>query len=306
MQPHAKPAIKPYTAKDAKTHLGTTVVEQNALNEIFENHGQNCIDGRKNSCAICTPGADAGDFLIKLAATEMLGHLRLTDEQIEELFNGYIDLQGQFNMHSDEHTLHHLSEYLEMSIDKVREQLQNPDDRSPMLDALMNPNHMGCGHLKMMLNESSIPTSQKYPGMRPELMRTFFKLFFTKLWDGDPRLQYMILEGDHEERAVFNIKSTKPLHEKSYVPMIQPKVGPYSAFVIYPDVERFTDAQWLKLAQAKLGLSIDQNTALMTMQTLSQTYLESTANKLAKGLPMFAVPYDPDTGELDIQNMKQV
>lgn len=311
---HANVEVPPYTVNTAREHLNASNIEENALQEIFEHHGQNCIDGRKDSCAICTPGADAGNFLFKLASTELLGNCRLIEMQIEELFDDYLALHGQFNMHSDEHTLQHLSEYLEMSMDNVKRHLSHPDDPETMLEALMDPQYMGCGHLKMMLNESLIPGSQKYPGMRQELFCTFFRIFFRKLWSGDKRLSYVILEGDHQERAVFSIVSTdeegnaSPLDETSYVPMIQPhpKGRNLSAFVVYPDVERFTNMRWIAHINRKFDLHLDESSALVTMQTLRQIYLESTAEKLAHGLPMFVIPYNPVTGKLRADTLRQV
>lgn len=67
-------------------------------------HGtQACVDGRDAHAIIGTPGGDAGELVLALAAAEQLGRRAFSAEAVERVFADYLDASGHFYLHTDFH-----------------------------------------------------------------------------------------------------------------------------------------------------------------------------------------------------------
>ena len=73
--------------------------------------------------------------------------------------------------------------------------LQSPatELRGILLEHLVDPMHIGCGHIRLMLQHG-----ESY-GIRRELVLSFLRAFFELWWEGSPELDLTLLPGDHRD-----------------------------------------------------------------------------------------------------------
>ncbi len=130
--------------------------------EILDTRRQDCIDGRSSECAVCTPGGDMGDLVMKLTAVEQTTGKEFGGREAQDILEKYLKHRhGAFYMHSDHHALEHLCKDLGVGREEAQALLENPrDSKEALLAALSNSDNMGCGHLKLMASKPAcIPAS---------------------------------------------------------------------------------------------------------------------------------------------------
>jgi len=273
--------------------------------ELLADAMESCVDGRGELGIVGTPGGNAGEFLLALATLERVSGQPFPLDQLEDFFHKYIDRFGKFYMHGDSHALARMPAEIWEQATTAESQartmgnfLRNPpiDLQPRLLEELLKPDHIGCGHLKLML------TRPDDYGVRPELTLEFMRVFFTALWQGKP-LDYVVLEGDHQEGAVVNITINGDFQRQTLIPTITPQVGGSQMFVNHPQAAAFLRQELASGIDSLTSLKVDPQTFFQAMEELADQQLGHTLQALAKGLPVFearfqGVDSQPEVTEL--------
>jgi len=290
----------PLTIEDIEIHIGDPKQVRWTKAATLLLHGtESCVDGRDDHAVIGTPGGDAGELLAGLATMEKVTGATLTTDQVAELFDGYVDAFGHFYMHTDDHALAALGARLRGhaafaglplgELHMVEDLVRHPPraKQEALMPLLSEAAHIGCGHLRLVTQHP-----EEY-GVPPKLVEAFFRAFFRRLWRGDERLEYVVLEGEHEEGAVVNITLGRDVHPYTEIPMVAPKHQGQEMFVNHPQVASFIRRQNATFLLEKLPLAdgADDEAFLEALNALAQRQLESTVRYLADELPVFEVAF---------------
>lgn len=281
-------------ASDIRRHLEddshiTWVLAKRLLADTMES----CVDGRGELGIIGTPGGNAGEFLLALAAAESASGQTIDAARVPGYFEAYLSAFGRFYMHSDTHALAHLPNDLlthaqsgETEAERLGNFLRNPPAElsGRLLDELIQPQHIGCGHIKLML------TRPDDYGVRPELVRAFLDAFFRSLWAG-AEVDFVVLEGDHQEGAVVNVVVEGEVIGETPIPTITPRVNGKQMFVNHPQAVNFLRKELANGIGGILPVQVQPQTLLTTIEELAQKQLGHTLTALAHGLPLFEVRF---------------
>ncbi len=296
--PPASPRDGPLGKVDVQEHLGdqaqTTWMKAAAL---LLHGSESCVDGRDARRVVGTPGGDAGELLLALAALEHVRGTELGAEDIDALFDAYLDAFGRFYMHTDEHAVAPLAQdpryapWIE-DVGMPRFLRHPPRTLEPaLLDDLSRSDHVGCGHLRLILEHPD-----EYE-VRPALARSTIQAAIQRWWQGGP-IDFVILEGDHHEGAVVNVRLGHEVHAFSRVPTVAPRIGSRAMFVNHPEV-----AAWLRQENAAFLFEVvpalrdrpaSQQAYADTLARLGQVQLRATLTHLAAHLPVFDAVYTAD------------
>ncbi len=265
-----------------------------------------CIDGRDDRGVVGTLGGDAGEFLLSLAALEQGAGVVLDEQTVAHMLIAHIDAFGQFYMHSDVDAFGRLRASIgeDARIDVaqldwadaegVAAFLRHPDPaiHDALLEHLVNPDHIGCGHVRLMRQHSA-----EY-GIRPELVLWFLRAYFRRWWEGAPELNPTLLPGVHEEAAVINIRIEGTLCGPTPIPLVSPASDGRQMFINHPDVSAFMRAAFIRFhlsGYGALAVPADREEALRHAYTeLGQRQLVATVSHLAAGLPVYDVVFSHD------------
>ncbi|MCB9644696.1 MAG: rhodanese-like domain-containing protein [Myxococcales bacterium] len=266
-------------------------------------HGKrSCVDGRDEKGVIGTPGGDAGEFLLALAAAEKVTGQRIEETVLPDLLMAYMDAFGRFYMHTDTHAANEMIRSIRQDprlatqvpfmerAEEWRAFFDSPPQelREPLLEHLSKPEHIGCGHLRlMMLHEEDY-------GIRRELIEAFLRTYHTSRWNWASDLEFVVLGGAHNEGAVINVQINEDLQTFTKLPLVSPSCGGLSQFFVnHPQVSDYMRHQTalFMLAQEKLlPLRSDHRDAFLEeIRRLSQVQMMNTLGYLAKGLPVYEV-----------------
>ena len=293
------------TVDDVKAHVGDPFAVRHLKFAALLLHGRlSCVDGRDDSGVVGTPGGDAGEFLLALAALERVTGVVLDEAAVEKLLRRRLDTFGRFYLHTDVDAGNALLRRLraDRRFDAVLEGVQHthqwrrlltsppPAVRDWMLDALLeNPLHIGCGHVRLSLQHAA-----SY-GTRALLVETFLRLFFRLRWHGAVFAEYVALGGAHNEGAVVNVVVEGGMHSFSDVPLVSPSTGGQQMFVNHPQVAgvlRNELVEFLALQKDVVAVSAAQKEALFAeVAALGQQQMRATLSQLAAGLPIYNVVF---------------
>ena len=259
------------------------------LADLLEERPIACIDGRKHDMIAGVPGGNAGLFILMIGALETHRGMPLRPQMVERLFPRYLDRFDTFYLHSDTHALERLDVALRNrgvldSDDSVERLMQDPPltARDPLLDLLGQPEHMGCGHLRLMTEH---PATY---GIRPVLIRHMIHVFFRHRWMNDGRCIFDVLEGDHAEEAILCMHPSDT--EEDAIPMHTPMRGGEQVFVYHPRVEAYMYAQHARfLANQDLIDTDDRLGFIHTQRHLGERQRTATIKHLAPHLPLYHV-----------------
>ncbi|MFW5972620.1 MAG: hypothetical protein ACOCTG_01395, partial [Bacteroidota bacterium] len=257
-----KAAPGPMTGEVLTRHLARMAphAARVALADLLATEPISCVDGRKPRCAVGAPGGNAGLFILLLSAFEAFAGRQLTATAIEQLFESYLERFNHFYLHSDSHAASRLQDAL--SHDERLSARQRmlvrqadadallaapPEDIRPvLLEQILRPEHVGCGHLRLMLE-----SPERY-GARRELIEQVLRVFFQTLWEGDSRAVFEVLRGDHNEQAVVRIhimgddesdRSDESPLSTPPVTMVCPHYEGMEVFVHHPEAVRYLELE---------------------------------------------------------------
>jgi hypothetical protein len=263
-----------------------------------------CIDGRDERGVIGTPGGDAGQFLLALAAIEATLGRPLDPGVIATLLERRIDALGGFYLHTDHQALSAAAASMRddarlaaalAEFDDPREWrqfLRRPPllHREAVLEHLCRPAAIGCGHLRLMYQHAA-----DYR-VRPGLVLDFLAAFFHARWEGAFRAEYEVLHGRHHERAVLNTRIAGELQPFSLIPLVSPSCSGCQMFVNHPRVSRYLlqlQVDFLR-TQADLIPEFAQDLRpelLAEAETLDTLHARNSLRHLARGLPIYDVVF---------------
>jgi len=315
--PQAPPAAPPATPRlslaQVREHIGDPRAVRWIKLAALVSHGTcSCVDGRDERGVIGTPGGDAGEFVLALAALEHATDTRLTEPDIEGALLAHLDTFGAFYMHTDAHAFDALADRLHEDVrsrastapihdpEDWEAFLHHPDEggRDALLEHVTNPDHVGCGHLRLMLQHSD-----EY-GVRRELVAGFLRSFLRLMWSGAPELHLTLLPGGHAEGAVVNIRLEGEPWAFSPIPLISPACGGVQMFVNHPDVARRLREAFRQFHVRGLGpVPVPPPRAAAfgaAYEELAARHLTNTLGHLAKGLSIYEVVFG-DEGELRVE-----
>jgi hypothetical protein len=272
------------------------------------------VDGRDDSGVIGTPGGDAGELVLALAAAEAVANVRFSPEAVRALLQKDLDTFGRFYLHTDVHADHALREAVAADA-PLHAHCPDPHDdtawrsflahppkaaRAGLLELLVSPAYLGCGHVKRMLLHP-----ETY-GARPALTQEVLRAFHSLRWDGAPELEWVTLSGAHDEHGVLNVVMEEPPALFSSVPLVSPRVGSHQLFINHPQVaawQRSQYAAFLVHSHVAEGLDPQHLPALEAeLPRLAGAQLMSTLGALAAGLPLFEARFGVG-GEVTVRTM---
>lgn len=262
---------------------------------------ESCVDGRAEQPVLGTPGGDVGEIVLALAALEQTTGELITSAALDALFDAYEESFGRVYFHTDQRAMEslrgamltdprfatvrgHLS-----SVAALRRFLLSPplEHRAALLEYLVRPDHVGCGHVRLALLH---PASY---GVRAELVRDVIASTFRLAWRDSHAVDYEVLEGEHRESAVVEVKLGHAVHAHSRVPMLTPHVPGLEVFVHHPDVAAFVRREngtfFLEHATTLVRRQPAESEYLARLDALGDAQLRETMHRLAPSLPTIVV-----------------
>lgn len=285
---------------DALGHVGDPKALQ--WTNLDAEIGLSCVDGRAEEGVVGSPGGDAGELLLLLAAAEGQGQA-IDAEQVPALISDWIAEFGGFYMHTDVEALAALGRSLaadprfeaelaefvdesgELDLVDLEAWLRSPPEaiHEPLLAHLVDPDAVGCGHLRSMLR-----APDDY-AVRPALAGAVIVGFYRRLWTNPEQVRFVVLRGEHHERAILDLEVEPSLvHE---VPLIVPSNAHDQVFVIQPQavaVLRTRAAKLLHRRQPNLDLAALE----AGMHALGDQQLAATIRHLDVHVPIVRVVVD--------------
>jgi len=274
-------------------HIRTDgVVEWTTLANTLVGVSQSCVDGREPGSVLGTPGGDAGEYLLALAAIEKLTGNPISDDELPRVFQRFLGHFGRFYMHTDSHAMGHLAaaladtpEFAHLGGDVAATEalVRQPGKLADaLMPHLLQPSNIGCGHIKLILLHSD-----DY-NVRRGLGEAFLRTVFRALWSGAD-INYVVLQGSHAEGAVVQVTAGKDKHAFTSVPMVAPCHGDTQMFINHPQVVswlRDQTAQFL-VGEEPLLEGVDPKAFVAEVNALAGVQLGETLGHLAKGLPIY-------------------
>jgi len=294
------------TLDAVRAHLGDTGAIRWIRLAAFLVHGKrSCVDGRDDHGVVGTPGGDAGEFVLAVAALEKVTGESVSDAALDQLLREWVDTFGRFYMHTDDHALDRLIDSLRQDdiIGPAVASLEHPNAwrsflakpppavHDALIEQLIDPQHVGCGHLKLILQNP-----QEY-GVRPSLTPAFLRAWFRLRWEGAEDLEYVVLAGGHAEGGVLQVTvDDDDMWAYAPIPLISPFQHDTQLFVNHPQVVDFMrqhTAEFLSRAAPRAGLPTpDESDLLDAIRELAGQQLGETLVRLANGLPIYEARFD--------------
>ncbi|HMV70310.1 MAG TPA: hypothetical protein PKA64_25945, partial [Myxococcota bacterium] len=241
------------------------------------------------------------EFVLALAAAEGLRGRAFADDEVERVLGAHLDTFGRFYMHSDTHAMNRLivdglrkDPRVIPHIERVWEPAewrrfhQSPPEpvREALLEHLVRPEHMGCGHLRFVM------TDDRY-SVRPGLVEAVLRAFHRLRWSGAPELEWVVLGGDHVEGAVMEVVLDTDLRAWSRIPLVSPQVDGLQSFVSHPQVTEYV-RRGTAAFLAEIGAVDSAERLLPRICDLGAAQLGHTLRQLALGLPVFRLHFSAD------------
>lgn len=294
-----------FTREDLEAHLGDPMsLRWVKLASLLATGRLCCVDGRDVSGVLGTPGGDAGEFVLALAALESMTGRAFSPERIEALFRRRLDAFGRFYVHTDVGSSNALLAALRAD-PRFEGRLPVAHDnlgwraffasppvalRDALDEHLMNPAHLGCGHLKLARLKGDVYGARR--GLIDEVLRAYYRA----QWAGSTETELSVLPGAHAEGAVVDVKVAESLAPFTLVPMVSPSASGTSIFVRHPQVSTLLRrylAEWLLrqsgLVEAPAG---GVEAVHAEMERVGAAQAGATLGAIARGLPVFAVEFD--------------
>ncbi len=291
-----------HLSRDAiESHIGAPGrMRRVTLASLLLSTETSCVDGREDRAILGTPGGDAGELLLALAATEDAAGAPIDLGHVPTLVRAFADRFRGVYLHTDNNALNTLARSIQAdpalsglvagfsSASDWVSFLRRPPAgaRRGLLDHLVQRDHVGCGHIKLALGDP------EHYHIRPDLITTFFRAFYTDYWDGAPHLSWVILGGGHAEGAVVNITVEGEVDGGTRIPMVSPNVSGVQMFVNHPQAVGFLRDQTARFITQDVPDLCPGGTELSgklpgAIAALGEVQMGNTLSALAKGLPIF-------------------
>jgi hypothetical protein len=275
-----------------------------SVEDFLKNIAPRCVDGREGTAIAGTPGGEAGEFLIMLSAVERLSGSQMTSEEVTGAFGAYLEWSGHFYMHSDRHMLERIEKVLLESdvfkvyfegvsharlLSEIENFVRMPPSKAQdaLLEVLIGTLNLGCGHIYLMRSKED-----EY-GVRSELINAFLAAFYRALWRGE-RIDWEVLAGDHEERAVVNVLVTSEgVVDK--IPLVVPNCFGSQVFVNHPQAFEIVMEHLFAFVQTYFNY-VDRVPYFAEVEVLAARHMSATLGHLAQGLPIFTIYVSEDGG----------
>eukprot|EP00741_Cyanophora_paradoxa_P023263 tig00000254_g22470.t1 len=254
-----------------------------------------CIDGRHTHASVHTPGGDISEFLLALAAFQrvVLGGANISEEAVYAAMTAFIDAyavpnERPFYMHTDHHSEEHLRNITGVNATYSFEKPPAADRDGLLRDKLVEPDTLGCGHLKRTLKNPDI--YQTPEALTKAVIRAFFRALWRDHDAGTHAVEYMVLPGEHMEGSLVVMKGAACGDSVlTFVPNV-PSHG--QVFLYHPEALghiRQTLARFLCDRKTDLGAAASAachpSAILAAASTIFDAGLASTADALAKDRP---------------------
>jgi hypothetical protein len=286
-----------------------------ALEDLDRGAWLGCVDGRRPHCVVGAPGGTVGLLILLLASLEQESGSNLASHTVDEILRRYLDHVGHFYFHTDRDAQDRLLDALATGPVTLRRAggvtsptaldalVRDPPAglRAALLEALLDPAHVGCGHVRLLLE-----APQEY-GVRREVVEAVLRSFYRRLWDGDPRLVLDVLDGAHNEEGVARIRTEprsgptraagpRPTPHVPAVATACPRHAGLDLFVYHPDAVAWVHARQADFL-AREGFIDPARIPLcvQSQQRLGEQHLEVTIGSLGTELPVFDVRMEPGT-----------
>jgi hypothetical protein len=159
--------------------------------------------------------------------------------------------------------------------------------REALIDHLVNPSHIGCGHLRLSMQN---PTEYE---VRSEALVAYLRAFFRQRWGGTDEAEFVVLGGEHGEGAIVLVTLDEQLYPHTKIPLISPAFEGLQIFVLHPQIaahlRRFR-AGFLAAELPELELNVDELADRIC--AIGKRQLDATVKRLAAGLPIYEVRFD--------------
>jgi hypothetical protein len=292
-------------ARDALEHVGAIEgLRFEKLAHLVDRYPVSCVDGRDGHEVLGTPGGDAGEFLLALAALEAQRDAPLTDASVARLLRAYLDAFEHFYLHTDDDALARLRTALladprvraalpaDATLADVARLLEGPPVavREAVLEQLVRPEHVGCGHLRLTMQHP-----EQY-GVRPGLTAAVLRAYFEARWDEVEGVRFDVLHGDHDERAVLQVEIDEVIEPWTKIPLVPPRTRE-QMFVLHPQVSEFLREMSARLfvdeCARRQGGCPEPEVLRERMRELGAQQLAATVAHLAPALPVIALRVTP-------------
>ena len=288
------------TAEEVSEHLNTAGnVRVIKLASLLSQGFASCVDGRDERNVVGTPGGNAGELLLSLAAFERVMGREISDDELESLITDYFATFGGFYIHTDATAFDAFTAAL-AGDERVTSVIGAHDDHMAWVAALRhppeeirpilaehlgtNPAFIGCGHIRLMLQNS-----EEY-GVRKGLVPSMLKVVYRLWWDDLPEIHLTTLPGGHQEGAVVNVVIEGDLWDYSFIPVISPVCSGSQMFVNHPRFARRLRENAAEFLARRVK-SVDQlalrDKLAAEMMALGDQQLMATVGHLANGLPIY-------------------
>jgi len=262
---------------------------------------ESCIDGRSDRPVLGTPGGDVGEIIVALAALEAVAGAHVSLDGLDALFDEYEASFGKVYFHTDTHATAALAVALRAdptfaevsdelaSADGVRRFLLAPAPKyqAALLEQLSRPEHVGCGHLRLALLHADAY------GARAELVRAVIGAAFRLAWRDPAAVDFVILDGEHHETAVVEVRSPHEVHAHSRVAMLAPHAAGRTVFVHHPDIAAFVRREngtfFLEHGTELVPVVPSEGRYLAKLEELAERQGRETIHRLAPSLPTVQV-----------------
>lgn len=271
---------------------------------------ESCIDGRSDRPVLGTPGGDVGEIVVALGALERTTGAPIDVAALDHLFDEYEASFGKIYFHTDTRAMTALAAALahDAMFAAVAGRVSTPSElyrfvlappaeyRERLLEELTRPEHVGCGHLRLALSNA-----EAY-GVRAALVRAVIAASFRLAWRDPSAVDFVVLDGEHRETAIVEVRSTHDIHAHSRVAMVAPHAAGKAAFVHHPDVAAFVRREngtfFLEHGRELAPTIPPQDAYLADLEALAHRQSTETLRRLAPSLPTVNVIADEPRLEL--------
>lgn len=248
--------------------------------------------------------------MLLLGAIEAVREKPFSLLEAEHCLSELAEWHSRFYMHTDELALGRLAAALREdprfdnvqgldNLAHVANFMRHPRTqyRDPLAEYVIQPEYVGCGHLCAML------TSPADYGVRLELVRHVILSFYRQMWHGSPSPHFVVLPGEHDEKAILVIDVPGEARGSTFVPSVRCGVlGESRSFVVHEPARRFLreEAMMLLVNSGAIHPDVDLDAVRAELQVRSEVALEATVAALAPHLPRIRVIFDPSSHEITV------